>query len=190
MAYSFRGANQPNAGEPDDSRSPPHNASNNSSNPNDSRTGLTRRFTMNALPTLSPIGQQRRQAAGDMVSTQIFRSIRRCRVLAGRGHCGGGGDGIGRLVWENNRIQEVTQWNSQRRPSELLAIATGLRSAQVMYKEDARRLLPMLQAWIPEIQQETEHLSYTIIQTSMLTSQTQAVGGFGRVSSHTQLGRY
>jgi hypothetical protein len=40
---------------------------------NDARgPGLTRRFTTNALPTtLSPIGQQRRQAAGDtqMVST-------------------------------------------------------------------------------------------------------------------------
>ena len=32
---------------------------------NDARGQLTRRFTTNALPTLSPIGQQRRQAAGD-----------------------------------------------------------------------------------------------------------------------------
>lgn len=32
---------------------------------NDIRSGLTRRFTTNALPTLSPIGQQRKQAAGD-----------------------------------------------------------------------------------------------------------------------------
>ncbi|KAF2722025.1 hypothetical protein K431DRAFT_284234 [Polychaeton citri CBS 116435] len=31
----------------------------------DPRMGLHRRFTTNALPTLSPIGQQRRQAAGD-----------------------------------------------------------------------------------------------------------------------------
>ena len=38
---------------------------------NDARGSLTRRFTMNALPTLSPIGQQRRQAAGEtqLVST-------------------------------------------------------------------------------------------------------------------------
>lgn len=32
---------------------------------NDVRGGLTRRFTTNALPTLSPAGQQRKQAAGD-----------------------------------------------------------------------------------------------------------------------------
>jgi hypothetical protein len=32
---------------------------------NETRTGLTRRFTTNGLPTLSPIGQQRRMAAGD-----------------------------------------------------------------------------------------------------------------------------
>jgi len=32
---------------------------------NEARAGLTRRFTTNALPTLSPIGQQRRLAAGD-----------------------------------------------------------------------------------------------------------------------------
>lgn len=31
----------------------------------EARAGLTRRFTTNALPTLSPIGQQRRIAAGD-----------------------------------------------------------------------------------------------------------------------------
>lgn len=30
------------------------------------RVGLQRRFTTNALPTLSPIGQQRLQAAGDV----------------------------------------------------------------------------------------------------------------------------
>ena len=32
---------------------------------NDVMGGLTRRFTTNALPTLTPIGQQRKQAAGD-----------------------------------------------------------------------------------------------------------------------------
>ena len=42
------------------------------------RGGLTRRFTTNALPTLSPIGQQRLQAAGGdnaMVSLCGFFSI-------------------------------------------------------------------------------------------------------------------
>lgn len=40
---------------------------------NEARAGLTRRFTTNALPTLSPIGQQRRMAAGDtmQVSCQL-----------------------------------------------------------------------------------------------------------------------
>lgn len=32
---------------------------------NDVRGGLTRRFTTNALPSITPIGQQRREAAGD-----------------------------------------------------------------------------------------------------------------------------
>ncbi|KAI7521927.1 hypothetical protein KC331_g19518, partial [Hortaea werneckii] len=46
--------------------------SNNTSN--DIRSGLTRRFTTNALPTtLSPIGQQRKQAAGDYTSSGYAR---------------------------------------------------------------------------------------------------------------------
>lgn len=46
-------------------------------NSNDARGPLTRRFTTNALPTLSPIGQQRRQAAGDtqMVSTVFLPQL-------------------------------------------------------------------------------------------------------------------
>lgn len=36
---------------------------------NDVRGALHRRFTTNTVPTLSPIGQQRRQAAGDMQQT-------------------------------------------------------------------------------------------------------------------------
>lgn len=40
----------------------------------DVRGALQRRFTTNTVPTLSPIGQQRRQAAGDvqMVSLSDF----------------------------------------------------------------------------------------------------------------------
>lgn len=51
--------------------------SNNTSN--DIRSGLTRRFTTNALPTtLSPIGQQRKQAAGDYtVSPEAFLPLER-----------------------------------------------------------------------------------------------------------------
>ena len=77
MAYPFRSGNPQTGGEAlDDSRSPNKNQTQASNN--DNRGGLTRRFTMNALPTLSPIGQQRRQAAGDlsgMVSTQYFPSV-------------------------------------------------------------------------------------------------------------------
>lgn len=82
MAYHYRGPQPP----PDESQfsnfsgnplSPPRNPNRlsagmmGSSNNNDARGSLMRRFTTNALPTLSPIGQQRRQAAGDpqMVST-------------------------------------------------------------------------------------------------------------------------
>lgn len=39
---------------------------------NDVRAGLTRRFTTNALPTLSPIGQQRSQLAGGYAVSSMF----------------------------------------------------------------------------------------------------------------------
>ncbi|KAL1583038.1 hypothetical protein WHR41_08483 [Cladosporium halotolerans] len=42
---------------------------------NETRAGLTRRFTTNALPTLSPIGQQRRMAAGDTMQNGAFSKI-------------------------------------------------------------------------------------------------------------------
>lgn len=73
MAYLFRGT-QSTRDEPQFSNfssnplSPqrnPNRLSTGMMSSNDARVGLTRRFTMNALPTLSPIGQQRRQAAGD-----------------------------------------------------------------------------------------------------------------------------
>lgn len=43
--------------------------------PQDVRGGLTRRFTTNALPTLSPIGQQRMQAAGDHTASGYARKL-------------------------------------------------------------------------------------------------------------------
>ncbi|KAM0714024.1 hypothetical protein Q7P37_010988 [Cladosporium fusiforme] len=41
----------------------------------ETRAGLTRRFTTNALPTLSPIGQQRRQAAGETPQNGTFSRL-------------------------------------------------------------------------------------------------------------------
>lgn len=58
-------------------------------NGSDQKTGgLMRRFTTNALPTLSPIGQQRRQAAGE---TQAVSTIP-IRCAAKQGGQAGGGD--------------------------------------------------------------------------------------------------
>ena len=53
---------------------------------NDVRGALHRRFTTNTVPTLSPIGQQRRQAAGD-VQQQVSRQryLRGCGREAGNG---------------------------------------------------------------------------------------------------------
>ncbi|KAK3701582.1 hypothetical protein LTR37_015436 [Vermiconidia calcicola] len=81
MAYLYRGP-QPPRDEPQYSNfsanplSPhrnPNRLSGGMTSNNDVRGNLTRRFTTNALPTLSPMGQQRRQAAGDtqMVSEYL-----------------------------------------------------------------------------------------------------------------------
>lgn len=84
----------------------------------DSRGSLVRRFTTNSLSTLSPIGQQRRQAAGDtnMVSTSPLHTQAPAHLDLAAGGGGGtalydsimdGGDfskrggigGLGELLW-------------------------------------------------------------------------------------------
>ncbi|KAK5108886.1 hypothetical protein LTR62_007688 [Meristemomyces frigidus] len=42
---------------------------------NPARNGMTRRFTTNEMPTLSPIGQQRKQAAGDYMTNGFAKMI-------------------------------------------------------------------------------------------------------------------
>ena len=93
MAFSFRGPQSPQdsaafPGYSNNPLSPPRTSNRRSvggmsgllstastSTTNETRAGLTRRFTTNALPALSPIGQQRRMAAGDtmQVSTNMER---------------------------------------------------------------------------------------------------------------------
>lgn len=69
--------------------------------------GLVRRFTTNALPTLSPIGQQRRQAAGDtqMVSTFPLHAQAHLGLAAGGGGTafGGGNMNITGIGGENDQ---------------------------------------------------------------------------------------
>ena len=92
MAFSFRGPQSPQDSSPfpgysNNPLSPPRNSNRRSvggmlgtastSNSNETRSGLTRRFTTNALPTLSPIGQQRRLAAGDTM--QVSAHFERLR---------------------------------------------------------------------------------------------------------------
>lgn len=90
MAFSFRGPQSPqdNAAFPGYSNNPlsPPRTSNrrsvggmsgllstaSTSTTNETRAGLTRRFTTNALPALSPIGQQRRMAAGDTMQVSAY----------------------------------------------------------------------------------------------------------------------
>lgn len=43
------------------------------SNPSVARGSLSRRYTTNELPTLTPIGQQRKQAAGDYMVSASWR---------------------------------------------------------------------------------------------------------------------
>jgi len=82
MAFFYRGATSPRDEPTAPSYTSPLSPQRNlnrlsgsmmpSSVSNDVRAGMTRRFTTNALPTLSPIGQQRKQAAGDYaVSTAV-----------------------------------------------------------------------------------------------------------------------
>lgn len=91
MAFSsYRGPQSPQDSVPfpgyaNNPLSPPRNSnrlsagmlgSTTTNNLSETRAGLTRRFTTNALPTLSPIGQQRRQAAGD--TTQVSARVNSC----------------------------------------------------------------------------------------------------------------
>lgn len=94
MAFSFRGPQSPQEsvafpGYSNNPLSPPRNSNRRSvggmlgttttttSTANETRAGLTRRFTTNALPTLSPIGQQRRMAAGDTMQVSAYFERRR-----------------------------------------------------------------------------------------------------------------
>jgi hypothetical protein len=86
MAFSsYRGPQSPQdsvafPGYANNPLSPPRNSnrlsagmlgSTTTSGMSETRAGLTRRFTTNALPTLSPIGQQRRQAAGETPQVSV-----------------------------------------------------------------------------------------------------------------------
>ena len=103
MAFSFRGPQSPQdsaafPGYSNNPLSPPRTSNRRSvggmsgllstastSTTNETRAGLTRRFTTNALPALSPIGQQRRMAAGDTMQVSAYiewlkgESIRLCK---------------------------------------------------------------------------------------------------------------
>ncbi|KAK4580310.1 hypothetical protein LTR86_000513 [Recurvomyces mirabilis] len=72
MAYYYRGAQSPRDEQqvplysnPLSPQRNPNRLSGGMVVNNPARNGLTRRFTTNEMPTLSPIGQQRKQAAGD-----------------------------------------------------------------------------------------------------------------------------
>nr|POF17720.1 pumilio domain-containing protein c6g9.14 [Quercus suber] len=79
MAFMYRGGPTSPPNEPatayTNPLSPPRNQNRLSGGmvSTDIRGGLTRRFTTNALPTLSPIGLQRKQAAGDYASESAVR---------------------------------------------------------------------------------------------------------------------
>lgn len=64
-----------------------------------------RRFTTNALPTLSPIGQQRRQAAGggdaQMVSTYFVEAHAPAYLSPSTG------DGDGNTVWHGSSTSSI-----------------------------------------------------------------------------------
>ena len=56
---------------------------------NDARAGLPRRFTTNALPTMSPMAQQRRQAAAGestLVSISMPLHVRNATLVVGNGN--------------------------------------------------------------------------------------------------------
>jgi hypothetical protein len=105
MAFSFRSPQSPQDSQPfpgysNNPLSPPRTTNRRSvggmsgllstastATSNETRAGLTRRFTTNGLPTLSPIGQQRRMAAGDtmQVSDPNFKSAGAAKELCNKG---------------------------------------------------------------------------------------------------------
>lgn len=91
----------------------------------EARAGLTRRFTTNALPTLSPIGQQRRMAAGDTMQV----SARMAEHLSGMDDLRktsipspGVGADTGREEKSATRKRGRSLWGSigENRPSQIL----------------------------------------------------------------------
>lgn len=80
---------------------------------NDARGPLTRRFTTNALPTLSPIGQQRRQAAGDtqMVSTTFHFQLHEQREAR-----------EGESIMDRAGVCRKERWDGKERESCVVAV--------------------------------------------------------------------
>lgn len=186
MAYNFRSANPPNNDPIDDSRSPPnHNAVHTG---NDNRGGLTRRFTMNALPTLSPIGQQRRQAAGDMgmVSTQHFFSPGAGKEALGSGRRSSSSNSSAEAGFQDRRFHREQEHTD--RASEGMVASIGRNAAankpppMVSFLEMLDvRTLQILDEMRPNSKQHRVQSS----KATMLTSPTQSAGGYGRsVSCH------
>lgn len=197
MAYPFRGGNQQGSGElPDDGRSPNQNS--NHPGANDNRGGLTRRFTMNALPTLSPIGQQRRQAAGEMgmVSKRYFLSLWQALLGVGIGASrAGGGSSAARRSSTPGALTSgsAVSVNSYERPLPGQMVAVKGNGSVKSHRPDKAQeqdpFIAMLDEWISRIQQEKLHKTATATSTTMLTSRNQPVGGFGRTVSIQSSGR-
>lgn len=193
MAYPFRAGNPQGAAEAADDSRPSTNHQNHAGN-NDGRGGLTRRFTMNALPTLSPIGQQRRQAAGDlsMVSTHRFFSVGG-RWVAEISDLGSG-SGTDEAAWDMSLPRQDANNIWRHKVEAFVSAESAARMTSAHGAEDERRrsssaFLPALEEWTfdlagAEMTRKIECRDQGAL-SSMLTSYKQPAGGFGRtVSSH------
>jgi hypothetical protein len=139
MAYLYRNPQSPQD-EPHFSNfstnplSPPRNPNRMSggmvSNSSDVRGSLTRRFTTNALPTLSPIGQQRRQAAGEpqVVSTPFhLAGVVVQPDIQGHGHTSIPATSIVDLTMDS----EPSPWLVRGQPKEAFEETQGMSNGTI-----------------------------------------------------------
>jgi hypothetical protein len=138
MAYLYRNPQSPQEEPPHFSNfstnplSPPRNPNRMSggmvSNNSDVRGSLTRRFTTNALPTLSPIGQQRRQAAGEpqVVSTPFrLAGVVVQPDIQGHGHTSIPTTSMVDLIMDSEPAPWLARGHPQEAFEEIQGMSTG-----------------------------------------------------------------
>nr|POF01435.1 hypothetical protein CFP56_76152 [Quercus suber] len=154
MAFMYRGgpASPPNESVMTYSNplSPPRNPNRLSGGivTTDIRGGLTRRFTTNALPSLSPIGLQRKQAAGDYAVSAVTPS-RDERVIQGKITSDTMGMGLASMLQHPGFCPVERHFRGLGRAREIL-------TSELLMSESAVRRYETLLAAQRELQRELD----------------------------------